>query len=58
MRYLEIASKGKLLDYKESKLYRIETWYLMLKELEYHVECYWFYSNDGEFPNTIKYKEL
>jgi hypothetical protein len=53
MKYLNITQTCKLFNYQELKMWRVESW---LDETGIY-ECYWFYSNDGLIPNTIKHHD-
>ena len=51
--YIEITKSCKLFSYSEGPQFRVEVW----KDSGCTWACKWFYSNNGEFPNTIT-KEL
>lgn len=48
--YTEII-KGKLLDYTEDRLFRIETWLTN----NFIFKAYWLQQNESTLPTTIKY---
>lgn len=45
--------KGKLLDYTEDKIFRIETWLTN----NYMFKAYWLPQNESHLPTTIKYSK-
>ena len=51
--YTEII-KGKLLDYTEGKIFRIETW--LTNNIKF--EAYWLPQNESTLPTTIKYTRI
>lgn len=51
--YTEII-KGKLLDYTEDKIFRIETW--MTNNCIF--KAYWLPQNESTLPTTIKYQPI